>query len=68
MYGNTRVVLSLDEIITLRAAMSTEVRLFDRLIEAVGDPNGVQEKNKAMAEGLYEKLGMALERICEGRA
>ena len=52
----------MDEIIALRAAMSTEIRLFERLVDTAGDPDGVQSKNKAEAKGLYEKLGRVLER------
>lgn len=63
MFDRTRVTLSLDEIITLKAVMSTEIRNIDRLVEATGDPHGVQAKNKAMAEALYKKLGAALKRV-----
>ena len=63
MYGSTRVTLSMDELISLRAEMKTRIREIDRLVEIIGDPNGVQAENKAMAEALYEKFGTALKRV-----
>ncbi len=63
MFDSTRVTLSLDELITLKAAMSTEIRNIDQLVEITCDPHGVQAKNKAMAEALYKKLGVALKRV-----
>lgn len=51
------------ELIALKAAMKTRIRDIDRLVEIIGDLNGVQAADKAMAEALYEKFGKALKRV-----
>lgn len=60
---NTRVSLSMDEILLLRAAIRGEIRNIDKLVEITGDPSGVKAEDKAIAEGVYDKLGKALKRI-----
>lgn len=40
--------------------MNAEIRRIDNLVEIIGDPNGIQARNRALAEALYEKFGKAL--------
>lgn len=63
MYGCTRVTLSMDEIIALKAMLRGEIRNIDRLVGFVGDPSGIKAEDKALAQSLYEKLGRALKRV-----
>ncbi len=63
MFDSTQVTLSSDELITLKAAMSAEIRNIDQLVKISGDPHGIQAKNREMAEDLYKKLGAALKRV-----
>ena len=58
----TRVQLSMDELIALKAMLKSEIRNIDR-IELSGDPAGVKAEDKALAQALYEKFGRALKRV-----
>ena len=59
----TRVQLSMDELIALKAMLKSEIRNIDRIVELIGDPAGVQAEDKALAQALYEKFGRALKRV-----
>ena len=57
-----RVTFSVDELITLSAILSGEQQRIERLIETVGDPNGVQAENAEMAAELKRKVRAAFKR------
>lgn len=57
-----RITFSVDELITLSAILSEEQRRIEQLIEAVGDPNGVQAENAEMAAELKRKVRAAFKR------
>lgn len=61
----TRVQLSMDELIALKAMLKSEIRNIDRIVELIGDPAGVKAEDKALAQAqaLYEKFGRALKRV-----
>lgn len=57
-----QVTFSVDELIALSAMLSGEQRRIERLIKAVGDPNGVQAENAEMAAELKRKVRAAFKR------
>ena len=59
----TRVQLSMDELIALKAMLKSEIRKIDRSVELIGDPAGVKAEDKDLAKALYEKFGRALKRV-----
>lgn len=60
--NKARITFSNDELITLSAILSGEQRRIEQLIEAVGDPNGVQAENAEMAAELKRKVRAAFKR------
>lgn len=68
MYGKIRVSLSLDELTAIKAAMRLEMERIDQLVDSFGDPHGTRAEDRALAEGLYNKLGSAFKRsLASGR-
>lgn len=57
-----QVTFSVDELIALSAMLSAEQRRIERLIEVVGDPNGVQTKDAEIAAELKRKVRAAFKR------
>lgn len=63
MCGSTRVTLSMDELIALKAMLKGEIRNIDRIVDLIGDASGVKAEDKALAQSMYEKFGRALKRV-----
>lgn len=57
-----RITFSVDELIALSAMLSGEQRRIEKLIETVGDPNGVQAESAEMAAELKRKVRAAFKR------
>lgn len=57
-----RVTLSVNEIIAVKAALHSQARATERLIEFAGDPHGVQADNLAEINSVLEKLEAAFSR------
>lgn len=63
MYGSTRVTLSMDELIALKAMLKGEIRHIDRIVDLIGDASGIKAEDKALAQSMYEKFDRALKRV-----